>query len=374
MTRLPYEGLRIVSIEQAVSAPFATRQFADLGADVIKIERPDGGDFARSYDTNAAGGSAYFVWLNTNKRSVCLDIRTPEGLGHLRRLLATADVFVHNLGPGAIGRLGLSHEQVARDFPTLINCQISGFGIDGPFVSHKAYDMLIQQEAGIPSVTGTEAEPAKVGVSIADIGSGMYAYASIQTALWNRAQTGQGDYIDISMLECMTEWMSPILLTFNGSGTVLKRQGVRHNMLVPYGRYRCSDGFINLATQNNREWQTLRGALDLADRPDYATNALRVENREALEAELETRLSEMTCAQALTLLDDAGVPYGAINGVAAVSRHEQLTARDRWMTIEHEAGSVLGLLPPHNLSSVQVRQGPVPKLGEHTDEVLAELG
>ncbi|MBL8960184.1 MAG: CoA transferase, partial [Gemmatimonadetes bacterium] len=270
---LPLAGLRVIAVEQAVSAPFCTRQLADLGADVIKIERPGEGDFARGYDQVMHGESAYFAWLNRGKRSVELDIRAEPGRSQLGALVRGADVFVHNLVPGAIERLGLGYDAVHADAPRVVWVGISGFGPDGPYRDRKAYDMLVQAEAGIVSMTGTAAEAAKVGISIADIGSGMYAYASILAALLRRGQTGEGSRIDISMFECMTEWMTPPLYTWLGAGRVPARTGVRHNMIVPYGAYPCADGDVLFAIQSDGEFRRLATAVllqaELADDPRF---------------------------------------------------------------------------------------------------------
>ena len=251
---LPLHGIQVVALEQAVAGPFCSRQLADMGADVIKIERPDGGDFARSYDTVIAGQSAYFVWLNRGKRSMVLDLKSPEGLALLTQLVARADVFVHNLAPGAVERLGFGYEALAVAHPRLVWCGISGYGPDGPYRDKKAYDMLVQGEAGIIGITGTGDAPAKAGVSMADIASGLYAYSSILAALLQRERSGQGQRIDIAMLECLTEWMMPPLYTWLGAARVPARTGARHNMIVPYGVYACAGGAVNFSIQNEREW------------------------------------------------------------------------------------------------------------------------
>lgn len=375
---LPLHGIQVVALEQAVAGPFCSRQLADMGADVIKIERPDGGDFARSYDTVIAGQSAYFVWLNRGKRSMVLDLKSPEGLALLTQLVARADVFVHNLAPGAVERLGFGYEALAVAHPRLVWCGISGYGPDGPYRDKKAYDMLVQGEAGIIGITGTGDAPAKAGVSMADIASGLYAYSSILAALLQRERSGQGQRIDIAMLECLTEWMMPPLYTWLGAARVPARTGARHNMIVPYGVYACADGAVNFSIQNEREWvrfcAAVMGDPALAVDPRFASIPARLENRVALEGMIERRFSGISQARLLEILDGAGIANGAVNDVPAVADHPQLAARGRWVTAETPAGPVPALLPPHNLAGVVSQMGRVPALGEHTLEILAELG
>ena len=374
---MPLTGIRVVALEQAVTAPFASRQLADMGADVIKIERPDGGDLARHYDGALNGVSAYFAWLNRGKRSIVLDVKAPSDHAICSKLIARADVFIHNLAPGAVERLGFGYDVLAARHPRLIWCGISGYGPDGPYRDKKAYDMLIQAEAGIISMTGTEAAPAKVGVSIADIGAGMYAYSSILAALLNRAKTGTGNRIDISMFECMTEWMSPPLNVYLGTGKTPGRAGVRHNMVVPYGAYRCADGEVMLAVQTEREWRRLcadvLGNADLANNSLFDTNEKRVMNRVELEALIEQRFAKLTRAEAAGLLERADIPGGAVNDVAGVAAHPQLAERGRWVDAESYAGAFKALVPPHNLSGAPVQRGRVPAAGEHSAEIRAEL-
>ena len=374
---MPLTGLRVVALEQAVAAPFCSRQLADLGADVIKIERPDGGDSARAYDTTMKGTSAYFAWLNRGKRSVVLDLKTNEGREACAMLIRRADVVVHNLAPGAIERLGFGYDAVARDNPRAIWCGISGYGPDGPMRDKKAYDMLVQGESGVVSVTGSENAPAKVGVSIADIASGMYAYSSILASLYAREKTGKGERIDISMLECLTEWMTPALYVWEGAGRVLPRGGVRHNMIVPYGMYMCADGDVMLAIQTDREWRRLcaevLGDAALADDPRYANNPARVANRSSLEELIEQKFAAHTRAQMIARLEAADIPTGAVNDVPSVRKHPQLAARNRWAQASSPGGMIPALLPPHNMQGVTPRMGDIPALGQHTQEVLAEL-
>jgi itaconate CoA-transferase len=297
---LPLSELRVVALEQAVAGPFCTRQLADMGADVIKIERPDGGDPARSYDGAMKGTSAYFAWLNRGKRSVVLDLKEDADRDRCQKLIGRADVLVHNLAPGAVERLGLGYDELSARFPQLVWCGISGYGPDGPQRDRKAYDMLVQAEAGVVGVTGSPASMAKVGISIGDISSGMYAYSSILAALLNRQRTERGERIDISMLECLTEWMMPSLYVWLGTGAVSPRAGVRHNMIVPYGAYSCRDGSVMFAIQNDREWrrfcETVMGDAALADDERYRTNTLRLANRAQLEALIETRFADVNAA------------------------------------------------------------------------------
>jgi len=376
--QLPLSGLRVVALEQAVAAPFCSRQLADLGADVIKVERPNGGDSARSFDTAIRGQSAYFVWLNRGKRSVALDLSTEAARRVLAQLLARADIFVHNLAPGAVERLGFGYDAVAQKLPRLIWCGISGYGPDGPHRDSKAYDMLVQAESGVVSLTGSPNAPAKVGISIADISAGFYAYSSILTATIQRAFTGKGERIDISMLECLTEWVSPPLYVWKGMGTVPARVGVRHNMIVPYGAYPCADGQVMFAIQNDAEWRRFCDKVmqqaDLADDARFSTNAQRLTNRETLEALIERRFRDHTCAQVRAWLTAADIATGNVNDVPAVAEHPQLAARKRWTTVQSPGGEIPALVPPHNLMSVQPRMGAVPALGEHTLQVLNELG
>ena len=373
----PLQGIRVVALEQAVAGPFCSRQLADMGADVIKVERPDGGDFARSYDNVIAGQSAYFVWLNRGKRSIALDLKSADGKAVLAQLVARADVLLHNLAPGVVERLGFCYEAIAEAHPRLVWCGISGYGPDGPYRDKKAYDMLVQGEAGIMGITGTPDAPAKTGVSMADIAAGLYAYSSILAALLQRERSGQGQRIDISMLECLTEWMMPPLYTWLGAGRVPARAGARHNMIVPYGVYRCADGAVNFSIQNEREWVRFcelvmgDGALALDSR--FSTIPARFANRDLLEPLIEARFGELSEGRLLQLLDAAGIANGEVNDVPSVANHPQLAARGRWVTAETPAGPVPALLAPHNLANAPGEMGRVPALGEHTAEILAEL-
>jgi len=367
---LPLDGIRVVSVEQAVSAPFCTRQFADLGAEVIKVERPGGGDFARDYDSAMRGMSAYFAWLNRGKRSVVLDLTRSEERERLHELVRGADVFVQNLAPGAIERLGFGYDALSRELPSLVWVGISGYGPDGPYRDRKAYDLLIQAEAGIVSMTGTPDEPAKVGISIADIGAGMYAYSSALAALYRRQRTRTGDRIDISMFECMTEWMMPPLYTYLGSGRVLERTGMRHNMIVPYGAYPCADGSVLFSIQNDAEFRRFCEAVlqepSLTDAAEYRNPEARLAHREALERRIIATFASLSVQDVVARLERGDIAVAVMNDVAAVAAHPQLAARGRWTTVSSPVGEIPALLPPHNLASVRPAMGRVPSLGQAT--------
>jgi itaconate CoA-transferase len=371
---LPFDGVRVVALEQAVAGPFCSRQLADLGADVVKIERPDGGDSARGYDASMNGTSAYFAWLNRGKKSVVLDLKLDADRDACSALIDGADVVVHNLAPGAMERLGFGYDAVSQRNPRIIWCGISGYGPDGPMRDRKAYDMLVQAESGVVAVTGSEGEPAKVGISVADIASGMYAYSSILAALFSRERRGTGERIDISMLECLTEWMTPALYVWLGANREVARAGIRHNMIVPYGAYACADGSVMLAIQTDREWvrfcADVMGDGSLARDERYATNALRLANRSELEAAIETRFATMNRTEVLGLLEAADIATAAVNSVPEVAAHAQLEARDRWREVDSPFGMIPALLPPHNLAHAMPTMGRVPALGEHTEDVL----
>ncbi|MGH9682958.1 MAG: CaiB/BaiF CoA transferase family protein [Candidatus Acidiferrales bacterium] len=375
---LPLSGIHVVALEQAVAAPFCSRQLADFGADVIKVERPDGGDFSRAYDGALNGLSAYFAWLNRGKRSITLDLKQSPDHDVFATLLERADVFIHNLAPSAVKRLGFSYERIAKSHPRLIWCAISGYGPDGPYRDKKAYDLLVQAESGVVSLTGTAEAPAKVGISVADIGAGLYGYSSILAALINRAKTGKGERIEISMLECLTEWMMPPLYAWRGTGRAPERAGVRHNMVVPYGAYACADGVVYFSVQNEREWRRFCGAIlaipALAADDRFASNEKRVRNRVELERLIEERFSSRTRSELLRMLDQAGIANSQMNDLAGVAHHPQLAARQRWVDVDSPVGPIPALIPPHNLKHAPARMDAVPALGEHTQEILAELG
>lgn len=372
----PLAGIRVVALEQAVAAPLCTRHLADLGADVVKIERPDGGDFARHYDSVVNGQSAYFAWLNRGKRSVVLDLRTPDGLDALQGLVGRADVFVHNLGPGAVDRLGLASTVVAGRWPRLVNCGISGYGVDGPDAERKGFDLLLQGESGLMSTTGTSAEPAKVGISIADISGGMYALTSILAALRQREVTGEGAGIEISLLDCLAEWMMVPMYYAMYGGAAPQRTGARHATIVPYGPFRADGGSVNLAVQTQGQWERLCATVlelpELAGHADFATNVLRVANRASLEARIEAVLAGLPLATVEERLQRADVPFGRLNDVFGLVEHRQLRDRDRWFEVSGEGGPVRAVVPPFGMAGLPLRRGAIPSLGEHTAAVLDE--
>jgi itaconate CoA-transferase len=371
---LPLAGLRVVAWEHAVAAPLASRHLADLGADVVKVERPHGGDFARAYDSAVKGLSAYFVWLNRGKRSVALDLKSDADRHAFDALLARADVFLHNQGPGVADRSGVGYANLSVTNPRLVWCAISGYGPDGPHKDRKAYDMLLQGEAGVIALTGTPAEPAKVGISVADIASGMYAFSSILAALLQRQVTGRGAEINISMLEALVEWVMPAAYVAMYAGGAPERAGGRHNFIVPYGTY----AGVNLAVQNDGQWRRLCSVVlrqaELADDPRFATNEARLRNRAELEPLIEAALAHATRAEVETLLTEADVPFGAVNDLQQVIAHEQLAARGRWFDVPSPVGELRALHHPFNIEELERPAGKVPELGEHTDQVLAELG
>jgi len=379
MAARPLDGVTVVSLEQAVAAPFATRHLADLGARVIKIERPRVGDFARDYDQTVNGLSSHFVWLNRSKESLALDVKHARSQDILDRLIARADVFVQNLAPGAAGRLGLSAEDLLAKYPRLIVCDISGYGDSGPYAHKKAYDLLVQSEAGVLSVTGTPESPSKVGISIADIATGMYAYSGILTALLQREKTGKGGRIEVTMLEALGEWMGYPLYYTHFSGAAPPRTGPDHATIVPYGRFRTGDGkSVMLGLQNEREWATfcdkVLGQPALAADPRYDTNTKRNERRAEITALIDKVFSALTTAQVVEKLDAAGIANAHINSPEEVWNHEQLKARDRWREMGSPKGKLPTLLPPATHEDFEAHIGAVPEVGEHTESILLELG
>jgi itaconate CoA-transferase len=374
---LPLEGLTVVTLEHAIAGPFATRQLADLGARVIKVERPGSGDFARGYDHRVRGLASHFVWTNRSKESITLDVKHPHGGAVLARLVREADVVVQNLAPGAAARLGLGYDTLAAENPRIIVCDISGYGADGPYRDKKAYDLLIQSEAGFVSVTGTPEEPSKAGPSIADIAAGMYAYTNILAALIQRDRTGVGQHIDVSMLESLTEWTSyPLYYAFDGAPPP-PRTGASHATIYPYGSFGTGDGgSVVMGLQNEREWAafctTVLRRPELADDPRFAGNAARVAEREALTKIIDEVFAALTTPQVLERLEAARIANARLNTMHEVWEHPQLRARDRWRDVGTSVGPVPALLPPG--SRTDVRMDPVPALGEHTDALLAELG
>ncbi|MCU0758379.1 MAG: CoA transferase [Steroidobacteraceae bacterium] len=375
----PLDGVTVLALEHAIAAPFCTRQLADLGARVIKVERPGSGDFARAYDARVRGLSSHFVWTNRSKESLTLDVKHPEGRAILARLVERADVLVQNLAPGAATRLGLDYATLAPRHPRLIVCDISGYGSTGPYVDKKAYDLLVQSEAGFLSVTGTPETPSKSGASIADISAGMYAYSSILAALLQRARTGRGARIDVALLETMAEWMGfPLYYAFDGAPAPA-RTGAAHATIFPYGPFATGDGRrVMLGVQNEREWARFcEGVLrrpELATDPRYADNARRSAARAELGALIEACFATLDAAAVVERLDAAGIANARVNEMAEVWAHPQLAARGRWASVATPAGPVAALRPPAGLDGVAPRMDPVPALGEHTERILAELG
>ena len=379
MTDAPLAGITVVSLEQAVAAPYATRQLADLGARVIKVERPQGGDFARGYDRAVHGESSYFVWLNRGKESLTVDFKQPEGRRIVHRLLEGADVLVQNLGPGAAARLGLDAESVARAHPRTITATISGYGQDGPWSDRKAYDLLVQAEAGLLSVTGSPAEVARTGVSIADIAAGMFTFSGILTALYARATTGVVRPVSVSLFDALVEWMSQPLYYGRYGGTAPSRTGARHPTIAPYGPFTAGDGgTVLLAVQNPAEWQRLCEIVldrtDLVADPRFATNPDRVAHRDELESIITTVAARLSAEELEERLQSAGVAHARMNGVDQLWLHPVLVGRDRWQEIQTPGGQAAALAPPAALAGVDPVIGDVPALGEHNRKILRELG
>ncbi|WP_211343422.1 CaiB/BaiF CoA transferase family protein [Lampropedia puyangensis] len=379
----PLEGVTVVTLEHAIAAPFCTRQLADLGARVIKVERPGVGDFARAYDERVKGLASHFVWTNRSKESITLDVKQADAQDVLAKLLEHADVLVQNLAPGAAARLGLSFEALHAKHPKLIVCDISGYGDDpanpGPYRDKKAYDLLIQSESGFLSVTGTADEPAKAGCSIADISAGMYAYSNILAALLERGKTGKGKRIDISMLESMVEWMNfPMYYAFEGAKPPV-RAGAAHATIYPYGPFPTGDGnTVMLGLQNEREWaafcQTVLQAPALATDARFDSNSKRVANRQALREIIVQHFASLTTEQALARIDEAHIANARVNTMQDVWQHQQLQARHRWAQVNTSAGPIPALLPPGMNSADAPRMDAVPALGQHTEAILQQLG
>lgn len=375
----PLSGITVVSLEHAIAAPFCTRQLADLGARVIKIERPGGGDFARAYDTRAAGQSSHFVWTNRSKESLSLDLKQASAHAVLMQLLEQADVLVQNLAPGAAARMGLSYADLSQRHPQLIVCDISGYGEDGPYRDKKAYDLLIQSEAGLLSVTGTPEEMCKSGISIADIAAGMYAYSNILSALLLRGKTGRGSHIDLSMLEALGEWMGfPMYFAHDGAPPP-PRAGAAHASIYPYGPFSTGDGkSVMLGLQNEREWQAfctqVLQQLDLASDERFDNNTKRSQSREVLKALIEDEFARLGHAQVVARLDEAKIANASVNDMAAVWAHPQLQARQRWTHVDTPQGSIAALLPPGRNNAYEYRMGSIPSVGEHTAQILQSLG
>jgi crotonobetainyl-CoA:carnitine CoA-transferase CaiB-like acyl-CoA transferase len=378
MSPLPLAGVTVIALEQAVAVPFATRQLADLGARIIKIERPVGGDFARGYDTTVQGLASHFVWLNRSKESLTLDVKRPEALVVLARLLERADVFVQNLAPGAADRLGLGTSELRAKYPRLIVCSLSGYGSTGPYASKKAYDLLVQSEVGLVSITGTPETPSKVGLSIADIAGGMYAYSGILTALLQQQRTGQGTSLEVSLFEALGEWMG-YAMYYTFGGTPPPRTGASHATIAPYGPYRMRDGQeVIFGIQNNREWATFCTAVlrraALVDDSRFQSNQLRVHYRADMDAEIAQVFSELSPAEVIARLEGAQIANARINTVEQFIDHPQLRGRDAWRQVDSPVGPIRALAPPVRMEDVEPVMGPIPALGQHRESILEELG
>ena len=375
----PLQGTTVVALEQAVAAPFATRQLADLGARVIKIERPGTGDFARDYDQSVCGMSSHFVWLNRSKESLTLDIKRPEAAGVMGRLIGRADVFVQNLSPDSAVRLGVGARQLRARFPSLVACDISGYGSDGPYAGKKAYDLMVQAEAGLLSINGSADEPAKVAISVADISAGMYALTSILSALLVQSRTGRGSAIEISMLEALGEWMGYPLYYSGYGDKPLSRTGARHATIAPYGPFSVAHGeLIYLGVQNEREWlafcrEVLRQPA-LATDSRFNSNSRRVKHLSELHDIVNPILSALSVKQAIARLDRAGVAHARFNTVEEFATHPQFSARGRWTEVGSPVGALRALYPPWSIENVEPRMDPVPGIGQQTGDILRELG
>ncbi len=375
---LPLDGITVLSLEQAVSAPFATRQLADFGARVIKVERA-AGDFARGYDETVRGMSSYFVWLNRGKESITLDIKEAADRELLEAMLDQADVFVQNLAPGAVARLGLDDQTLRARYPRLITCSISGYGEDGPYEEKKAYDLLVQAETGLLSVTGTPDAPAKAGISIADIAAAMYAYTGVLTALYERERTGVGSSFSVAMLDALGEWVSQPYFFAQYSGAPPPRHGAAHASIAPYGPHRAGDGAqVFLGVQNEREWAALctevLGRPELADDSRFASNSQRVRHRDQLTVLLEAALSTLTTQQVTDLLDQVGIANARMRTINEFGQHPQLEARHRWRDVDSPVGPVRSMLPPVTATGRELAMRAIPGIGQHTSALRAEFG
>ncbi len=375
----PLEGITVIALEHVIAGPFCTRQLAELGARVIKIERPGVGDPARAYDNRVKGQASHFVWTNRSKESLTLDLKQEEARGVVRKLLENADVLVQNLAPGAAARMGFSYEGLRDQYPRLIVCDISGYGADGPYRDKKAYDLLIQSESGLLSVTGTPESPSKAGCSIVDIASGMYAYTNILAALIQRGKTGKGCRIDISMLESMAEWMSfPLYYAYDGAPPP-PRAGASHATIYPYGPFPVGDGnVVMLGLQNEREWAVFCDKVleqpELKTDARFSTGPRRSSARPALYAIIVAAFARMTLAQVVKRLDDAQIGSAAMNDMRQVWEHAQLAARNRWVEVDTPNGKILAMRPPGMPDEFNARMDPIPAVGEHTEAILAEIG
>ena len=377
MSHLPLEGITVVALEQAVAAPFATRQLADLGARVIKVERP-GGDFARGYDRTVHGQSSYFVWLNRGKESVVLDVKDPADRALLGAMIDRADVFVQNLIPGAAARLALDAETLRAARPSLIHCSVSGYGEDGPYAPKKAYDLLIQCETGLVLSTGTPQTPSKAGFSVADLATGVYAYSGILAALYDRERTGNGATLRVSLLDALGELMTQPAYFSRYGGQPPRRTGARHPSISPYGPFQAADGAVFFGIQNEREWHTLcrdiLGRESLAADPRFASNPDRVAHHDELTAMIEETFADRTAGEVGDALEAAGIASARLRTPEELTRHPQLRARDRWRTVSTPGGEIDALLPPVEVAGHDPVLGPVPALGEHTAAIRAEFG
>ena len=375
---LPLDGITVVSFEQAVAAPIATRHLADLGARVIKVERIGEGDFARNYDSAVHGIASHFVWLNRGKESVTVDLKTAEGVSVVRKLVGRADVVVQNLAPGAMDRLGLGAEELRRDRPELIVVNMTGYGTDGPLKDRKAYDMLVQAETGLCSITGTPETATKTGVPASDIAAGMYALTAVQAALFRRERTGVGAVVDVSMFDATVEWLGHPMYLQMYQDTQVQRMGLSHASISPYDAYPTVDGRILIGVQNDRGWRALVTEVfdrpDLVEHPKFATNILRVRHRAETDAVVAEHTRRFDTDELDKRLAAAGVPAARLNDMRDLIDHPQLSERDRWRQIDTEAGQVRAVLPPMTFTDVELPMGPVPALGQHTDTVLTELG
>lgn len=374
---LPLEGITVVALEQAVAAPFATRQLADLGARVIKVER-HAGDFARGYDETVNGMSSYFVWLNRGKESITLDVKDPDDRDLLETMLSRADVFVQNLAPGAADRLGLDEDGLRRRHPRLITCSITGYGDEGPYRTKKAYDLLVQCETGLLSVTGTPDAPVKAGISVADISAGMYAYTGVLTALYERERTGRGTSFSVAMLDALGEWTSQPYFFARYGGSPPPRSGAEHASIAPYGPHRAGDGAqVFIGVQNEREWAALcehvLGRPDLASDPRFCTNPRRVEHRSELTSLLESALAHLTAQQVSDLLEQVGIANARMRTMAEFGEHPQLEARDRWREVDSPVGPVRSMLPPVTVAGREAAMLPIPAVGQHSAALRAEF-
>ena len=374
----PLDGMVVVALEQAVAAPLASRHLADLGARVVKLERTDGGDFARHYDHAVHGLASHFVWLNRGKESVALDLKSEAGRDVLARLLERADVFLHNLGPGAVDRLGFASADLRARHPRLVVCAMSGYGSTGPYRDKRAYDLLVQSEAALVAVTGTPEHPAKAGIPVADIASGMYAFANVLAALLHRERTGEGTAFEVTMFDALVEWMGHPIYATEHTGEAPPRVGLSHPVIAPYDAYWTSDGHeVVIGIQNDREWVRLAtdvlGKPELATDPDFSTNVARVRNRERVDEVVGAAVSKLSIDDAVRALDDAHIASARLNEVGDLIAHQQLVARDRWRAVATPVGRVRALRSPMEPVG-ESPMGPVPSLGQHTDAVLAELG